>query len=77
MNVKAAADYLAGRVRCRGDLNADGVCDDSDFVAFAGLYNDLISPGGPWTGGDLNGDGNCDDADFVVFAGTYNDLICP
>lgn len=77
MNVKAAADYLAGRVRCRGDLNADSVCDDADFVVFAGLYNDLISPGGPWTGGDLNGDGNCDDADFVVFAGTYNDLICP
>jgi serine protease len=77
LNVKAAADYLAGRVRCRGDLNADAVCDDSDFTIFAGLYNDLISPGGPWTGGDLNGDGNCDDADFTVFAGTYNDLICP
>jgi serine protease len=77
LNVKAAADYLAGRVRCRGDLNADAVCDDSDFTIFAGLYNDLISPGGPWTGGDLNGDGNCDDADFSVFAGTYNDLICP
>ena len=77
LNVKAAADYLGGRVRCRGDLNADTVCDDSDFTIFAGLYNDLISPGGPWTGGDLNGDGNCDDADFSVFAGTYNDLICP
>jgi subtilisin family serine protease len=77
LNVKAAADYLAGRVRCRGDLNADSVCDDADFTIFAGLYNDLISPGGPWTGGDLNGDGNCDDADFTVFAGTYNDLICP
>jgi serine protease len=76
LNVKAAADYLAGRVRCRGDLNGDGVCDDGDFVLFAGLYNDLISPGGPWTGGDLNGDGACDDADFVIFAGTYNDLIC-
>lgn len=77
MNVKAAADYLAGRVRCRGDLNADSACDDSDFVLFAGLYNDLISPGGPWTGGDLNGDGNCDDSDFTIFAGSYNDLICP
>jgi subtilisin family serine protease len=77
LNVKAAADYLAGRVRCRGDLNADSACDDADFTIFAGLYNDLISPGGPWTGGDLNGDGNCDDADFTVFAGTYNDLICP
>ena len=77
LNVTAAADYLAGRVRCRGDLNADSACDDSDFTIFAGLYNDLISPGGPWTGGDLNGDGNCDDADFTVFAGTYNDLICP
>ncbi|HEX8876358.1 MAG TPA: S8 family serine peptidase [Phycisphaerales bacterium] len=76
MNVKAAADYLSGRVRCRGDLNADAVCDDADFVVFAGLYNELISPGGPWTGGDLNGDGTCDDADFVIFAATYNDLIC-
>lgn len=77
LNVKAAADYLAGRVRCRGDLNADAICDDSDFTLFAGLYNELISPGGPWTGGDLNGDGTCDDADFVIFVGTYNDLICP
>ena len=77
MNVKAAADYLSGRIRCRGDLNADALCDDADFILFAGLYNDLISPGGPWTGGDLNGDGNCDDSDFSVFAGTYNDLICP
>ena len=32
----------------RGDLNADSACDDADFVLFAGLYNDLISPGGPW-----------------------------
>lgn len=77
VDVKAGAEYLYGRAVCRGDLVSDGFVDDTDFVAFATFYNDLISPGGPWTGGDLNGDGFADDADFVEFAASYNELLCP
>ncbi|MGH7242460.1 MAG: S8 family serine peptidase [Phycisphaerales bacterium] len=77
VNVKAGAAYLYGRAICRGDLNADGFVDDTDFVNFVSYYNDLVSPGGAWTGGDFNGDGVADDADFVIFAGSYNDLLCP
>lgn len=77
INVQAAAGYLHGRAICRGDLNVDGLVDDSDFVEFVGYYNDLISPGGAWTGGDFNGDGLTDDSDFVLFAASYNDLLCP
>jgi serine protease len=77
VNVQAALQYLSGRAICRGDLNADGVVDDNDFVLFVGFYDALTSPGGPWTGGDLNGDGMCDDSDFVAFAVSYNQLVCP
>jgi len=75
-DVKAGSDYLYGRAICRGDLNADGFVDDSDFVGFAAFYNDLLTPGGAWTGGDFNGDGYTDDADFVIFAATYDALLC-
>lgn len=77
VDVKAGADYLYGRAVCRGDLNADGFVDDSDFVTFVGFYNELITPGGAWTGGDFNGDDSTDDADFVTFANSYDALICP
>ncbi|MBX3388509.1 MAG: S8 family serine peptidase [Phycisphaeraceae bacterium] len=77
INVQAAAGYLYGRAICRGDLNTDGLVDDSDFVQFVSYYNDLISPGGPWTGGDFNGDAFADDLDFVEFASSYNNLLCP
>lgn len=76
IDVQAAAGYLHGRAICRGDLNADGFVDDSDFVQFVSAYNDLISPGGPWTGGDFNGDGYTDDADFVLFVASYDALLC-
>ena len=77
MNAKAAADYFAGRIRCPGDLNNDGLIDDGDFSVFVGFYNDFFGPGGPWTGGDLDGNGVCDDADFVAFVPGYDGLACP
>lgn len=77
VDVKAGAEYLHGRAICRGDLNADGFVDDADFVGFVDFYNDLVAPGGAWTGGDLNGDAYSDDADFVTFASSYDALICP
>ncbi len=76
INVNAAAAYLHGRIRCPGDLNADNMVDDADFVRFVGFYNDLITPGGAYTGGDFDGNGLTDDADFVIFAGDYDALVC-
>lgn len=65
---------------CAGDLNADGVVDDSDFVIFAGAYNTLDCTDPTMPAGcpaDLNFDGFVDDADFVIFAGAYDALLCP
>ncbi|MBS0190267.1 MAG: S8 family serine peptidase [Phycisphaerales bacterium] len=77
LNVRKASEYLHGRVRCPGDLVFDGIVDDTDFVAFASLYEDFVAPGGAYTGGDFNGDGVTDDADFVRFAASYSDFFCP
>ena len=33
MNANAAADYFAGRIRCPGDLNNDGLIDDGAVSA--------------------------------------------
>ena len=57
---------------CPADFNGDGFVDDSDFVDFAGSYNNLID-----FRCDLDGDGLTDDTDFVMFASAYNELICP
>lgn len=73
----AAGRYLSGRIRCPGDLNADSSVDDRDFVLFAQSYNDIVSPGGAYTGADFTGDGLVDLADFVRFASSYNDFLCP
>ena len=65
---------------CVGDINTDGVVDDTDFVIFAAAYNilDCADPAMPATcPADLNKDGFVDDTDFVIFAAAYNDLICP
>ncbi|MBX3387966.1 MAG: DNRLRE domain-containing protein [Phycisphaeraceae bacterium] len=65
---------------CTGDLNEDGIVEDSDFVLFVFSYNLLacsdasIPLGCP---ADFNGDGFVDDADFVLFVSAYNELICP
>ena len=72
-----AASYLHGRIHCPGDLNTDDFVDDTDFVQFASFYNDLVTPGGPYTGADFNGDSVTDDADFVIFAQSYDQLLCP
>lgn len=65
-----AFEFVA--LTCAGDLNKDGVVDDSDFVVFAGAYNYLLDHAG-----DLNADLVTDDADFVIFASAYDALVCP
>lgn len=77
VNLKHAGDYLHGRIRCAGDLNADSMVEDSDFLSFVLAYSDLVSPGGPYTGADLNGDSVTDDSDFQIFVRSYDALICP
>lgn len=66
--------------RCAGDLNADAVVDDADFVDFATFYNLLLceDPAMP-TGcpADFNRDGVVDDSDFVQFVVSYDILACP
>jgi subtilisin family serine protease len=76
INAVGAAGYLHGRIDCPGDLNNDGVVDDTDFVQFADFYNALIAPA-PYTAGDFNGDASTEDSDFVIFANSYNALLCP
>lgn len=65
-----AFEFIA--LTCAGDLNKDGVVDDSDFVVFAAAYNNLLD-----RAGDLNADLVTDDADFVIFASAYDTLVCP
>ncbi|MBY0111387.1 MAG: hypothetical protein K2Y21_01095 [Phycisphaerales bacterium] len=65
---------------CVGDINTDGVVDDTDFTIFAAAYNilDCADPAMPsGCPADLNADGVVDDLDFVAFAAAYNDLVCP
>jgi len=65
---------------CKGDFNADGLVDDTDFTSFVVGYNILdcadpaMPPGCP---SDFNGDGLVDDDDFVGFVQAYNQLLCP
>ncbi|MGH7244031.1 MAG: S8 family serine peptidase [Phycisphaerales bacterium] len=76
INLKHAGDYLHGRIQCPGDLNADSVVEDADFQLFIQSYNELISPGGAYTGADFNGDGLTDDLDFQIFVRLYDVLLC-
>ncbi|MBX3388907.1 MAG: S8 family serine peptidase [Phycisphaeraceae bacterium] len=76
INLKRAGDYLHGRVLCAGDLNGDSLVEDSDFEIFIQAYNELIAPGGPYTGADFNGDGFTDDEDFQYFVQSYDQLLC-
>lgn len=63
---------------CAADLNNDGQVDDTDFVAFASAYNDLVCPTLPALClADLNNDGVVEDSDFVIFASSYDALLCP
>jgi len=64
---------------CPGDLNADTVVDDADFVIFLVAYdildcNDSNMPEG--CPSDLNNDGMVDGADFAIFSSHYNELFC-
>lgn len=74
-----------------GDLNADGLVDDTDFGIFNAaydLYDCAGTAGGDAGAGmlgstltkwgcpaDLNGDWVVDDADFSIFAAGYNQMI--
>lgn len=69
------AGPLLNLASCAADFNNDGLVDDTDFVAFAAKYNDLLVPG-EFRPGDLNGDSQCDDSDFVLFAAAYDNLLC-
>lgn len=65
---------------CAGDLTADRIVDDSDFVLFANAYNllDCADPAMAFgCAADLSLDGFVDDTDFVLFAAAYNELVCP
>ena len=67
-------------VACPSDFTADGLIDDTDFVAFANAYNifDCTDPTMPaGCPADINADGFVEDADFVLFAGAYETLECP
>jgi len=68
------------REPCPGDVNNDGMVDDSDFVGFAAAYDvlDCADPTMPgYCSADLNKDAFVDDADFVAFAQAYDQLLCP
>ena len=66
-------------VSCTGDLNGDGIVEDTDFVIFYAGYLALLcdSPemeeGCP---GDLTLDGSVDEVDFGLFAEAYNAYFC-
>jgi hypothetical protein len=60
--------------------------DDTDFVAFASAYNELLCPlfcfdeliceKQVFCPADFNDDWFVDDADFVLFAEAYDNLVC-
>lgn len=57
-----------------GDVNLDGIVDDTDLFAFGATYSDLGPTPGGYAQGDMNFDGVVDDADLFAFAGNYSDL---
>jgi hypothetical protein len=64
---------------CTGDINGDGLVDDSDFSFFVVAYNtlDCADPAMPANcPSDFTRDGVVDDQDFLVFVVAYNKLIC-
>lgn len=65
---------------CDGDLNLDGMVDDSDMVIFGSQYDinacaDLRSEA--FCSADLNHDGSADDSDFSIFVLAYDNMLCP
>ncbi|HEX8877966.1 MAG TPA: DUF642 domain-containing protein [Phycisphaerales bacterium] len=64
---------------CVGDLNNDGLVDDTDFQIFVLAYDilDCADPAmPPQCPSDLTSDGFVDDLDFQLFAAAYDNLIC-
>jgi hypothetical protein len=53
-----------------GDVNLDGVVDDTDFDTWLDGY---FSGGSTWQQGDFTNDGTIDDGDWSVFLTAYND----
>lgn len=76
ISTEAAGNYLHGRIKCPGDLNADSIVDDLDFQQFAAFYNTLTAPA-KYTNADFNGDSITDDTDFQIFVITYDAVLCP
>lgn len=66
-------EFVADAAPCTGDLNGDGLVDDSDFVLFADAYDALYDPVGNFEIDNCN----TDDRDFVIFARAYDALLCP
>lgn len=64
---------------CVGDLNADGLVDDTDFNLFSAAYDTLLCEDPAMPAGclaDWNGDGFVDDRDFQSFVVAYTDMTC-
>ncbi|MGH7244920.1 MAG: hypothetical protein ACREJD_16015 [Phycisphaerales bacterium] len=64
---------------CPGDLNADTIVDDADFVIFLAAYDILDCNSSDMPAGcpsDLNGDGIVDTADFELFVVPYEEYFC-
>jgi hypothetical protein len=58
--------HIRVNTTCTGDINADGVIDFNDLLAFLNLYNDLDPAA------DFDGDGVIDFNDLLAFINEYN-----
>jgi hypothetical protein len=64
---------------CPGDLNADGLVNDTDFAAFAAAYDTMLCDDSAMPVGclsDWNGDSVVDDRDFQIFVVSYGGMVC-
>ncbi len=64
---------------CPGDLDADGLVNDTDFAAFAATYDTMLCDDSAMPVGclsDWNGDGVVDDRDFQIFVVAYGGMVC-
>ncbi|MGH7243925.1 MAG: immunoglobulin domain-containing protein [Phycisphaerales bacterium] len=65
---------------CLGDLDANALIDDVDFVQFVSAYDVLLCSENAMPAGcpaDFNNDSVVDDVDFGLFAQAYDMLLCP
>ena len=64
---------------CPGDLDADGLVNDTDFEMFAAAYDVMLCGDSAMPVGclsDWNGDEIVDDRDFQVFVVAYQGMVC-